>query len=651
MKIVSIAAASFASLALMFANAATVQTNELFSANFTTGLAVDTTIAQGGTTGITSGGGSWTSVPTQGSAKIADDPALDGSKTLLDVKAEENEKLVYSSGNSVANNGEIVSFTVYTDSVPELAALGNDAQSAFAILETNSTYQLYGYVAEGWTNLTGVIASSLTNKWFTFNFEFKNDEGRKVRFSVQPEDGSTTILRSVADGTTWFNAATKMGQTTVEGVGFTGNGNVRTFKCDTLKHLAEVTFDNIAVEYKADYKSATVTADVEGEPAADTTWTLTVTGQATPYEGTYNAETHKVTFNIAQLTPAATYSYTIAAGGDSTGTSGDQTETACTTSSWILANSASTVGGTWSPSAPSYSDGVATLSGTNSFNAATNAFGTIIVESVVKFDGNADTSLENPEGTKGGIRVGDNGGTATFQVWTKSNSVNSWVNVSNGTLGEPGENTEYTITNTIDTASQTYQVSVNGYTLQDSSSNTSFPFAADGASVGHFTFMGSGAFKSLKGEFSSTNVAAVVDGGGAIVVDTSWIESNLPAGTTVAEAAELLKPDADAVAQETANGINYFNNYALALNPEDSQDKPEVSLVPNGTGFTVKAVRKDGSVIEDGTVPEGVDIVIKVKAANTPEGVKDATPSEETDITPGDVTVKYYKAVIEVKAK
>ena len=56
-------------------------TNDWFDASFTA-LAADTAIAQGDTTGITPGAGSWTSVPTTGKATIAaDDDAGGGASS------------------------------------------------------------------------------------------------------------------------------------------------------------------------------------------------------------------------------------------------------------------------------------------------------------------------------------------------------------------------------------------------------------------------------------------------------------------------------------------------------------------------------------------------------------------------------------------
>ena len=65
-------------------------TNDWFDAGFTA-LTVDTLIAQGDTTGITRGAGSWTAVPATGKAVIAADADAGGEATLLSLSASDEE--------------------------------------------------------------------------------------------------------------------------------------------------------------------------------------------------------------------------------------------------------------------------------------------------------------------------------------------------------------------------------------------------------------------------------------------------------------------------------------------------------------------------------------------------------------------------------
>ena len=112
-----------------------------------------------------------------------------------------------------------------------------------------------------------------------------------------------------------------------------------------------VTFSNFAVEYLADYsEAATITADVSGDDVASATYTLTV-GE-TGYNGTYNSETGKVTFNnVGTLSLGDTLSYTISASGTTSGSSGSQTSTVGNvTPGWVQEDSTHTGNtgkGTW----------------------------------------------------------------------------------------------------------------------------------------------------------------------------------------------------------------------------------------------------------------------------------------------------------------
>ena len=94
-KIASIFAAAIAACAVFTVNAdgfdgKTLVTNNWFGASFTE-LTAGTAIAQGDTTGITLGAGSWTSVPASATAQIVADAEVGEGATLLSINAEEGE--------------------------------------------------------------------------------------------------------------------------------------------------------------------------------------------------------------------------------------------------------------------------------------------------------------------------------------------------------------------------------------------------------------------------------------------------------------------------------------------------------------------------------------------------------------------------------
>ena len=78
-------------------------TNDWFDASFTA-LTADTAIAQGDTTGITPGAGSWTVVPATGTAVIAADADAGGAATLLSLSAP-GEELTFTPAACAATSG------------------------------------------------------------------------------------------------------------------------------------------------------------------------------------------------------------------------------------------------------------------------------------------------------------------------------------------------------------------------------------------------------------------------------------------------------------------------------------------------------------------------------------------------------------------
>ena len=209
-------------------------TNDWFDASFTS-LAVDTVIATNTTTGITLGAGSWTSAPTNGTAKIVADADAGGADTFLAVDAP-GEELTFSPTNlAVVSGMETSSFDIKSDAIDTLPEISGDAQAAFAVLDDGTTVSAMGYVAGGWTNLV-YAADALTNAWFTLYLDFATVSNvRYVRFSVQPDSGSLAVLAD-ASGTTWFQAASNA--TTVASVSFSGVGSCRGFTGETLEEAS-----------------------------------------------------------------------------------------------------------------------------------------------------------------------------------------------------------------------------------------------------------------------------------------------------------------------------------------------------------------------------------------------------------------------------
>ena len=239
----------------------TLVTNAWFAADFTAQTA-GTVITQGSTTGISSGTGSWTAVPTTGTAKIAADAG--GEATLLSINVDIDELLTFSPAPfSITSGYETVAVDIKTDPVYELPTLDNSVQGAFLIyMDGEENLSLQGYTANDWTNLVGVAADGLTNVWMTVYTDYATVSNvRYVRYSVKPTSGALTILEDSV-GTTWFPSAAST-KTALESVSFTGTGNIRTFSGKELQEAVAsyngVNYGTVAAAIAAAEEGGTVT--------------------------------------------------------------------------------------------------------------------------------------------------------------------------------------------------------------------------------------------------------------------------------------------------------------------------------------------------------------------------------------------------------
>ena len=259
-------------------------TNDWFDASFTS-LTVDTVIAQDSTTGITLGAGSWTAVPSTGTAKIVADEDAGSGATMLALDAP-GEELTFTPAVLVSATGmETLSFDVCTEAVDELLTPDAQTQAAFTIYSDDGvTYALKGYVAGGWTNLEYTAgADTLTNVWLTLYLDFATVSSvRYVRFSVKPAAAASATVLTDSEGTAWFPAAIPAA-TTVNSVSVTGTGSFRSFSGDSLEEAAVGAASYNGVSYAT--LSEAIAAAVADSWAngnvtlrADATWKPTSTG-------------------------------------------------------------------------------------------------------------------------------------------------------------------------------------------------------------------------------------------------------------------------------------------------------------------------------------------------------------------------------------
>ena len=219
-------------------------TNNWFDANFTNGIAANTAIESGSTTGITRGAGSWTAVPTNGTATIVADVDAGGEATMLSIAAPGEELTLMPAPFSATTGLESVSFQLKADAMDELPEIGDDVQAAFTVyLDENDALSVQGWTAAGWTNLVYDNVGALTNAWATFTVDFRNSgDVRQVRYSVTPASGSLAVLAD-AGGTTWFQAGANA--ETINSVLLSGTGSCRSINGDSIEVSGVATYNGL----------------------------------------------------------------------------------------------------------------------------------------------------------------------------------------------------------------------------------------------------------------------------------------------------------------------------------------------------------------------------------------------------------------------
>lgn len=275
----------------------TLVTNDWFDASFTS-LTVDTVIATNTATGITFGAGTWTSAPTNGTAKIVADEDAGSGATMLAIDAP-GEELTFTPAVIVSATGmETLSFDVCTEAVDELPTPDAQTQAAFTIYSDDGvTFALKGYVAGGWTNLEYTAgADTLTNVWLTLYLDFATVSSvRYVRFSVKPAAAASVTVLTDSEGTAWFPAAVPAA-TTVNSVSVTGTGSFRSFSGDSLAEVATDVASYNGINYAS---VADAVAAGEADSWAHGSVTLLANATWTPIAaGTYNIDVAAFTLDV-----------------------------------------------------------------------------------------------------------------------------------------------------------------------------------------------------------------------------------------------------------------------------------------------------------------------------------------------------------------
>lgn len=641
----------------------TLQTNDWFDASFSS--AGETTIVQDSTIGITKGAGSWTAVP-KGAAKTT---TMD-TKIVLSVSADMDELLTFTPAPfSVTSGYETVTAQICSAAGSDLPPFeaSEIPQAAFTVILTNDVLTAYGHTSAGWTNLVFASTDKLTNQWYTLYMDFANEgSSRYVRYSVQPENDTLTVLKD-SNGQSWFPTQSAA---TIKTISFSGVGRVQTFSGDEL--TVPVTFSAVDFDYLTDYTQAkTVVATIESG-TYDSTTEFSLSAGGTSYKGTYNAG--RVTFSDvgSNLKFGDTLSYTITATtGVASSTTSERTVPVggATKDDWINENAGNTGAGStgaWDPTI-TYENSVAAIANaTFTPKTSSPANSLVTVDSTVCFGDLADTETSVANGAYAAIRIAMVGSKPTFQIWAKADKAEAagWLSVANGDVTLSTETlgtTTYTVESVFDFLNGTCEFSVvvgNEKKPLKVESQSTFYLATDSVSLKSIAFGGEGRFTSLVGSYLQSHAITETIDESSVTIDRDWVAANLKE-KSVSEARELLNPESMVKTKHGNSQYNYFQCYALGIDPKKEDEAPIITAVPTSEG-------KFNMSLAGLKVPAGITITATLQSCTSPtgnfEGAQTATAVGNADGTAkmtdsivfdpatdmGSGTVKYFKMEISI---
>ena len=476
------------------------------------------------------------------------------------------------------------------------------------------------------------------------------------------EAGTVTLTVAPTTGYLVGGVMASSGEVTGEGpysYTVTGDATITVTTVSTALTIGAATVEYLADFSKAKTVSATVTA---GTVLDGTTWTLKTNGVVVAGAAWSYADA-TVTFSDIGVTLGDSIVYSIEASGVSTGTSA--TAPASTvgnvTSGWIQEDSTNHEStGMWATDF-TYTDGKATITN-NTYTPTTTGDGIVTLTTVVKFGNEADPEVSVGDGAQAAFRVSD----GKFEVYGKaaSNGEAGWQTTE---VAADVEET-YTVTLIINYNTKTFTATAKEGEGDVTALGGTWYLATSATRVSSIAYKGMGAFTSLSGSFISDDIDVSVDAKG-VAVSRDFISQYL-AGKTVTEATTALDPNAtNATDYPSAfapggNGINYFNCYALGLDPTKEEDKPIVDVTTDANGKFVFKVKhpvfdEQGKITGYEEIKEAGNVTTSI-TLKYGTGAASLTGSASADaIAPADMfkqggvsgNVIYYKAEVTIGAK
>jgi len=389
------------------------------------------------------------------------------------------------------------------------------SQTALTVAyDVNNNTNYYAYITNSWVKLTN-LPPSASEVNVTVVLDYSASTYTNVSFAV----GSTTLQD--AGGNTKFPITAS--ERRLDHIELAGYGELHSITSHV--ETVNVSVTPKTVEYGADFTNATVTATVTSS-VSDAEYYLTW-NNGDRVKGTVSSTGSGdiVTFADVPIdAPSSAYqsaSYTITA---EVGGSPFLTENASTkiadVRGWIDERSETTkqaaAGGSWDGDVDYDANGVATLTGEQTFTASNCSTGDLvtITFSNIVYAELSDLTVETPSGTQGAFALAetsDNNVVSTnFFVLTKPADTYEWVAATCAGV-EANTNISYTVEMSFNYASNTYSVVVfdaeNHSGALTVGANAEIPICTNKTAVTDFVFKGNGTLSSIKGVESTGYMA------------------------------------------------------------------------------------------------------------------------------------------------
>ena len=473
-----------------------------------------------------------------------------------------------------------------------------NVQGMITIAETSATdatpvWKAYNGDPTAWLELSGVtpVVTAGTKYTVRAEFDYRNAEAKKVRYSVSTDDGVTfTVLTGTGYTDGWIGN-TDAGATSLASTTAVGAGNLVSLKGDNIDYyLAEV--NGVKYESLADALAAAKAGNYSVEMLWDATWTPTAVGQWA--------------FTGKNLIVNAKSGWGVKKSGNT----------------WLVADTE-----------------VAKVVGGSNYFFLDDAFGDVAADGTVQMLTNLVQGVD-VEAKNGAAILDLNGCFVKFLSGKKLTPAGTGLTITNASDVIGGFN------GTIDGA---YVIAGGKWVTGDSTKlMTGYKLVplATTETVDGVTYTHEAIWTTIVDPTKAKVVPVVIGGGDGqpaepVVVDNDFVKNYIGENKKPDEiAAALNNPPAT-----TGNGLPLIQSYVLGLTPTETTSKPVVQSVQNADASKVTLSLGNVTV----NTAAGVPVKFVLKAAATPAMTEATAKGESTepnftvDVPTDSEKVQYYK--------